>query len=142
MSVQLKQNPDMSLGLQGTDADDGGFLKINIPYNTGTVLTQSTMIANRRYIIKAITGVVDATASNAVTATIYRAPSGTALGSGTALHTGTFNLQGTANTNQSLTLSTTASTLDIAAGTRIGAVISGALGAAGNGTLTITLAPA
>jgi len=145
MSVQLKQNADMSAGLQGTDLDDGGFLTINMPYSaitntTGAFLVVSSQILNRRMVVKAISGVVDTAASNAVTATVYKAPSATALGSGTALHTGTFNLQGTAATNQALTLSGTA--VDVAAGNRIGFVISGAPGAAGVGVITVTLAPA
>ena len=146
MSVQFKQNADLSLGLQGTDLDDGGFLTINMPYSaitntTGAFLVVSSQILNRRMVVKAISGVVDSTASNAVTATVYKAASGTALGSGTALHSGTFNLQGTAATNQSLTLAASAA-LDVAAGNRIGFVISGAPGAAGNGVITVTLAPA
>jgi hypothetical protein len=147
MSVQLKQNADLSMGLQGTDGDDGGFIIVTLPYSaitntTGAFLTVSGPVLARRMVVKAITGVVDATASNAVTATVYRAPSATALGSGTALHSGTFNLQGTAATNQSITLSATASNLDVAAGARIGIVISGAPGAAGVGSITVTLAPA
>ncbi len=147
MSVQFKQNADLSLGLQGTDLDDGAFEVISLPYSaiqntTGAFLVVSGPVLNRRFIVKAITGVVDTTASNAVTATVYKAASGTALGSGTALHSGTFNLQGTAATNQSLTLSTTSGVVDVAAGSRIGFVISGAPGAAGVGCITVTLAPA
>lgn len=87
-------------------------------------------------VVKSIQGVVDAATSNAVTITVYKAPSGTAL------HSGTFNGQGTANANQALTLSSTSGALDVAQGSRIGAVISGAPGAAGAGMITVTLAPA
>ncbi len=147
MAGNLKQNADMSVGLQGTDGDDGAFVVVTLPYSaitntTGAFLTVSGPVFQRRMIVKSIQGVVDTQASNAVTATVFRAPSGTALGSGTALHTGTFNLQGTAATNQTLTLATNAATLDLAAGARIGFVISGAPGAAGVGCITVTLAPA
>lgn len=145
MSVQLKQNADMSMGLQGTDGDDGAFIVLSFPYNAtanASILTLPGVVANRRFIVKAIQGVPEAASTNAVTATVYKAASGTAVGSGTALHSGTYNLQGTAATNQTLTLATNAATLDVAAGQRIGVVISGAMGAAGNGCITVTLAPA
>ena len=147
MAINLKQNADSSAGLQGTDGDDGGFIHLSFPYSanantTGAFLTSSGAILNRRMIIKAITGVVDTAATNAVTAALWKAPSATALASGVALHTGTYNLQGTASTNQSLTLSTVAGALDVAAGSRIGFVISAAPGVAGAGVITVTLAPA
>jgi hypothetical protein len=147
MGVQLKQNADASAGLQGTDLDDGGFVVVTMNWSaitntSGAFLTVSGPVLNRRMIVKAITYVNDTTASNAVTATIKKAASGTALGSGTTLHSGTANLQATAATNTSLTLSTTASDLDCAAGTRLGFVISATPGAAGVGSFTVTLAPA
>ena len=76
-----------------------------------------------------------------VTAVIKKAASGTAITSGTALHSSSYNLKGTADTIQSLTLSTTASDLQIAAGTAIGIDFTGTLTAA-TGVVTITLAPA
>ena len=147
MAINLKQNADMSAGLQGTDGDDGAFVVVTLPWSaitntTGAFLTVSGPIMQRRMIVKSIQYVNDTTATNAVTATLRKAPSATALGSGTALHSGTANLQATAATNQTLTLSTTASDLDVAAGSRIGFVISGAPGAAGVGSFTVTLAPA
>lgn len=147
MAVNLKQNADMSGGLQGTDGGDGEFVFVNMPYSaimntTGAFLLVSGPVFTRRMIVKSISGVVATVSSNAVTATVYKAASGTALGSGTALHSGTFNLQGTASTNQALTLSTTSGVVDVAAGSRIGFVISGAPGAAGVGNITVALAPA
>lgn len=144
---QIKQNADGSVGLQGSDADSGAFVTIAMNYSanvhtSGAFLTISEATLKRRMIVHRIEGVVDTTSSNAVTATVYAAASGTALGSGTALHSGTFNLQGTAATNQNLTLATATGALDLAAGTRIGMVISGAPGAAGVGCITVTLAPA
>lgn len=147
MGVQLKQNPDASFGLQGSDLDDGGFLTVVLPWSaitntSGAFLTVSGPILNRRMIVKAITYVNDTAATNAVTATVFKAPSATALGSGTALHSSTANLQSAAATNVSLTLSATAGVVDVAAGSRIGFVISATPGAAGVGVICVTLAPA
>ena len=147
MSVQFKQNADASLGLQGTDLDDGGFVVVTLPWSaitntSGAFLTVSGPIMNRRMIVKAISYANDTAATNAVTAALWKAPSATALASGVALHTGTANLQLTAATNASLTLSTVSGALDVAAGSRIGFVISATPGAAGVGAFTVTLAPA
>ena len=60
---------------------------------------------------------------------------------GTALHSSTYNLKGTADTIQALTLSTTASDLEIPAGTAIGVAFTGTLTSA-TGVITVTLAPA
>ena len=137
---QLKQNSDGSIGLQGTDLDDGQFIPIRFHYNTTTPLTFTIASLSRRMIVKQISVRPDVAASNAVTVSVYKAASGTAIGSGTKLHSGTGNIQGTANTNQKLTIDLTAN--DIAADNAIGAVISGALGAAGSGCITVWLAPA
>lgn len=147
MGVQFKQNPDASAGLQGSDLDDGAFVIVNMPWSaitntTGAFLTVSGPVMKRRMIVKDISHVVDTAATNAVTATLFKAASGTALGSGTALHSGTANLQATAATPVALTLSATAGVDDVAAGSRIGFVISGTPGAAGVGSFTVTLAPA
>ena len=139
---QLKQNADGSMGVQGTDLDDGGFVNVNIEYNASSV-DKVSFVATRKYIVKAITGrpTVAGTDGSAVTAVIAKAASGTAITSGTALHSGTFNLKGTADTVQSLTLSTTASDLEIPAGTAIGIDFTGTLTSA-TGVVTVTLAPA
>lgn len=144
MSINLKQNADMSAGLQGTDAGDGEFIVVTFPWNavtnTAAVLAVSGPVLTRRMIVKSIQHVTDVAAANAVTATVYKAASGTAIGSGTALHSGTANLQATAATPVTLTLA--AAAVDVAAGNRLGIVISGAVGATGVGAVTVTLAPA
>src|SRR5574337_717992 len=147
MGVNLKQNADSSAGLQGTDLDNGAFVTIVMPWSaitntSGAFLTVSGPVLKRRMIVHGISHVNDTAATNAVTATVKAAASGTALGSGTTLHSGTANLQAAAATPVALTLSTTPSDLDIAAGSRIGFVISGAPGAAGVGSFTVTLCPA
>lgn len=144
---QLKQNADASLGIQGSDLDDGGFITMVLQWSAimntaGAFLTVSGPILNRRMIVKAITYVNDTAATNAVTASVFKAPSATALGAGVALHSGTANLQSAAATNVSLTLSAVSGALDVAAGSRIGFVISATPGAAGVGVITVTLAPA
>ena len=142
MAVNITQQADASAGLQGTDGDTGAFIFVNIPYNTTTPLTMSGCVLTRRAIVKSIVLNPDVAASNAVTVSAFKAPSATALGSGTVLHSGTGNLQGTAGTNILPTLSVVSGALDCAANTRVGIVISGALGAAGSGIVTIALCPA
>ena len=133
----LKQNADGSMGLQGKDLGDGEFVNVDLKYVAGGVTSFSSSVFSRAMQVKAITGCPDTITTNAVTATIYQAPSGTAIGSGTALHSGTYSGQGTAATNQSLTVTNGA----IPAGSRIGLVWSGSPGAAGAGVVTVTLAP-
>lgn len=141
MSINIKQLPDASAGLEGTDGNTGSFIFVNIPYNTTSPLTLSSAILPRRCVVQSVQFVPDVVATNAVTFSVYSAASGTALGSGTLLHSGTGNLQATANTNASLTLLTTGVT-NVALGSRVGVVISGALGASGSGVITIALTPA
>lgn len=142
MAVNLKANSNGSMGLQGTDMDDGGFLTLNIEYTASSV-DKVCFIAPRKMIVTKIVGrpTVAGTDAGTVTAAIKKAASGTAITSGTALHSGTVNLKGTADTIQSLTLSTTAATLEVAAGTAIGVDFTGVLTAA-TGVITVTLAPA
>lgn len=139
---QLKQNADASIGIQGSDLDDGAFLSINIEYNASSV-DKVAFVATRRYIVKAITGrpTVAGTDGSAVTAVIKKAASATAITSGTALHASTYNLKGTADTIQALTLSTTAADLGIPAGTAIGIDFTGTLTSA-TGVVSVVLAPA
>lgn len=70
---------------------------------------------------------VAGTDGSAVTAVVRKVPSGTAITGGTALHSGSFDLKGTANTNQSLTLSTTAADLLLATGDAIAIHFTGTL---------------
>jgi hypothetical protein len=141
-AVALKQNADGSMGLQGGDRDNGGFININIEYNASSI-DKVSFVATRAYVVQGITGcpTVAGTDGGAVTATLKKASGTTAISSGTALHSSTMNLKGTANTVQNLTLSTTASDIQIAAGDRIGLDISGVMTAA-VGCITICLAPA
>ena len=130
------------LDIRGQDNTDAGFVFVNIEYNASSV-DKTSFVANRAYRVKGIRGRVEAagTDGSAVTATIKKCASGTAIASGTALHSSTFNLKGTAATNQTLTLSTTDTDLDIAAGTAIGIDFTGTLTSA-TGVVTVFLAPA
>lgn len=142
MSVNLKQNADGSMGLQGEDRDSGGFISINIEYNASAI-DKVCFVATRKYVVQAISGAPTVAGSDgsAVTAVIAKASGTTAITAGTALHTGTYNLKGTANTVQSLTMSTTSGVTSIAAGDRIGIDFTGTLTAA-VGVVTVVLAPA
>lgn len=137
---QIKQNADGSMGLQGSDLGDGGFVPVNIEYGAASV-DKIAFVADRAYKVKAIRGRVEVagTDAGAVTAVIKKAASGTAIASGTALHSSTFNLKGAAATNQTLTVSTTETDTDIAAGDCIGIDFTGTLTAA-TGVVTVTLA--
>lgn len=142
MGVQYKQQADGSVGLEGPafpTATD--FIFINIPYNTASPLTLSGSVLPRRCIVQSIQLNPDVASTNAVTVALWAAGSTVALASGTALHTGTGNLQGTANAVQVLTLSTVTGALQVNGQSRIGAIISGALGAAGSGVITIGCVP-
>lgn len=141
MSINLKQSPDGSAGLEGVDHDSGGFIVATAEYNASSV-DKSFFVANRAYRVVGIRGVPDVagTDAGAVTATIRKVPSGTALASGTALHSGTYNLKGTVVTNQTLTLSTTTTDLNLAAGDRLAIDFTGTLTAA-TGCVSVTLSP-
>lgn len=142
MGVALKQNADGSMGLQGSDRDDGGFIAITFDYDAASV-DRAFFVAQRAYVVKGIIGrpQVAGTDAGAVTAIVKKAASATAITSGTALHSSTYNLKGTAATNQALTLSTTASDLEIPSGTSIGIDFTGTLTAA-VGVISVLLAPA
>lgn len=143
MAISIKQNADMSAGLQGTDGDDGPFMVQEFQYTATSPASNTMFVAPRRMVLKSIVSRPDVagTDAGAVTATVFRAPSATAIGSGTALHTGTANIKGTAATNQSLTLAALATTLDIPAGTAVGVVFTGVMTSA-VGSVTLSFAPA
>ena len=99
-------------------------------------------IAPRRMVVRNIDlrVLVVGSDAGAVTAVAKKAPSGTAIASGTALHSGSFDLKGTANANQTVTLSTTASDLQLAVGDCLGLDVTGTTTAA-QGVVTVTMVP-
>ena len=136
------QTADGALDIQGLDGRSAGFVTTSTEYVAASI-DKAFYVANRRMIVKGITGsvTVAGTDAGAVTATIRKVPSGTALASGTALHSGTFNLKGTAVTVQDLTLSTTASDLVITDGDSLAIDFTGVLTAA-TGCISVHMAPA
>ena len=136
----IKQNADASAGIVGTDVTDGEFVFVSLPYSPTTPLAQSAAVFSRRMIVKAVYAVADVGATNAVTVSVYKTASGVAPASGALVHGGSINAQGTANTNQVMAL--TAANVDVPLGSRICVVVSGAIGAAGSGVVTVALAPA
>jgi hypothetical protein len=141
MGVQLKQLGDGSAGLEGSANGDGGFVPASFIY-TAAVTDATFFVADRPYVVKAIRGRVDvAGTGGACTAIIRKVPSGTALASGTAVHSSTYNLVGTALAQQTLTVSTTASDLLMAAGDSLAFDVTGTATSA-VGCVTVTLNPA
>lgn len=138
MTVNIVQD-GIALGLRGTDGGAGQFVHKTLGYNASSV-DAVMFVATRAMRVEAITGrvTVAGTDASAVTAVVRKVPSGTAIASGTALHSSTFNLKGTADTNQSLTLSTTASDLLLAAGDCIAVDFTGTLTSA-TGAITVGL---
>lgn len=137
----LKQLDDGSMGIEGKDANAGGFVPVTLSW-TPTSTDVAAFVADRAYRVTGIRGRVETagTDAGAVTTAVKKAASGTAIASGTALHSGTFNLKGTAATNQTLTLSTTSSDLNLEAGDALGLDFTGVLTAA-IGFVTVYLSP-
>lgn len=143
-NVNLIPGAATGTGLAGeiqVNSSTAGFVPVSFYWVPGSVDTPF-FVASRAYRVKSIRTRVEVagTDGGAVTAIIVKAASGTAITAGTALHTGTIDLKGTAATNQPITLSATASDLEIAAGTCIGIDFTGTLTSA-VGTVTVTLAP-
>jgi hypothetical protein len=111
----------------GGGADLGQFTATYEYSATSLAVDRAFFIANVSCTVLSIILRVDVVGSDAgaVTCQIRKAPSGTAIASGTLLHTGTGNLKGSANTNQTLTLSTTPSDLSIPIGTCVGFDLTG-----------------
>lgn len=136
--IQLIQD-GVAAGLRGSDGGAGAFLHKNTAYNASSVDT-AFMVAHRAMRVESIIGrvTVAGTDGGAVTAVIRKVPSGTAIASGTALHSSTFNLKGTADTNQTLTISTTASDMLLAAGDALAIDFTGTLTSA-TGVVTVAM---
>ena len=120
----------------------GGALAINFVYGEATPLDASFFVVSRALQVQSIIvrPLVVGSDGGAVTATVRKAPSGTAIASGTLLHSGSADLKGTINTNQTLTLSTTASDILLAAGDAIGLDVTGTTTAA-RGSVSVLLLP-
>lgn len=141
MTVSIVQTDDGSLSFEGKDGTKHGVEFAETEWLAASV-DKVFFVATRAYRVKAITARVEAagTDASAVTGTIKKVASGTAITSGTALHSSTINLKGTAATNQAMTLSTTDTDLNIDAGDAIGIDFAGVLTTA-TGVVTVALAP-
>jgi hypothetical protein len=139
-AVNIVQDDDGYMGLQGTDADAGAFIFAGGEYSATSIDKTTFFIAPRaaRVVGCRLRVTVAGSDGGAVTAVIRKVPSGTAIASGTALMSDTFNLKGTADTNQSGTLSTTAGVLDVAAGQALAIDFTGTLTAA-TGAFTVAM---
>jgi hypothetical protein len=139
-AVNIRQDDDGYMGLPGEDSGDGPFIMAGAEYVAASVDKSTFFVAPRALRVVGITGrvTVAGTDAGAVTATVRKVASGTAIASGTALHSGTFNLKGTADTNQTLTLSTTAGDLDVPSGTALAVDFTGVLTAA-TGAITVAM---
>jgi hypothetical protein len=140
MPINILQRDDGSMTLGGDDPTVG-FINETTEW-VATSVDKVFFVATRPYRVKAISArpTVAGTDGSAVTATIRKAASGTAIASGTALHSGSIDLKGSANTVQDLALSATATDLDIADGDCVGIDFTGTLTSA-TGVVTVTLAP-
>lgn len=119
---------------------EGAPFAAEINYNAP--IDEVFFVADRPVRVKDIRARVQVAGSDAgaVTAQIRKAPSGTAPSGGTVLHTGTINLKGTVDANQVLTLSATATDLELAAGDALALDATGVTTAA-RGNVTVTLVP-
>ena len=129
---------DVNLG--GADILDASAGSVSFDWDPG-VADSCFFVANRKFRIKGIIARIEVAGTDlgAVTGAIKKVASGTDIASGTALHSGTIDLKGTVNTNQTLTLSTTDTELDIASGDAIGFDLTGTPTAA-IGSVTVYMA--
>tara|TARA_R110000868_G_scaffold42858_2_gene144562 strand:- start:853 stop:1329 length:477 start_codon:yes stop_codon:yes gene_type:complete len=103
-------------------------------------VTYNLFVARRGYTVTSIDYTPDIAQGGALTATVVKATSTTIPASATTpMHiAAAINLNGTAHTVQPITVTTTAADLVLAAGNRIGLVLSGAM-TVGSGTVTIRM---
>lgn len=142
----LRQNAAGDIGIEtdlipSADNADDSIFAASAEWDAASV-DKRFFTATRKVRVKGIkaTVTVAGTDGSAVTGTVRKVPSGTAITSGTALHTGTINLKGTADTVQTLTLSTTSSDLDLDAGDSLAVDFAGTLTVA-TGVVTVGLNP-
>jgi hypothetical protein len=134
----------MPLVLTDSSGNTTGSIKtpyvVTLPYAAASV-DMSVFVAPYACRVSAITARVTAagTDGSAVTCLVKKAPSGTAIASGTTLSS-SIDLKGTANTNQTITLTTTLTDLDIAAGTAVGLDFTGTLTSA-TGVVCLLISP-
>jgi len=118
-------------------------INLPIPLNAGSV-DQCIFIAPYALTITAIKEIHATLGTNgsAVTLNLTKDVSGIVPGAGLTLQSGTFDMKGTNNTLQTATLSSTPTTLTLAAGDRIGANFTGTITALAGVLVSIEFTPA
>lgn len=130
-----------AMGMVGVDNNAGSFIITGAQYQAASV-DVAFFVANRAVRVNTIVARVTVAGSDAsaVTVVVRKVPSGTAITAGTALHSGSANLKGTADTNQVLTISTTASDMVLAAGDALVLDFTGVLTLA-TGVVSVGMSP-
>ena len=139
MPINIRQDGDGSMGLQGIGGGQGEFINVKVEYTAATV-DKLAFVASRAYIVKSIIARPSAAGTDvgAASLVLRKAASGVALTAGVALHAAVVDLKGAADVNQSLAV--TVADAIIPAGTAIGLDFTGVLTAAA-GIVTISMAP-
>lgn len=138
--VAFVHHPAGDMGIRGKDEDEGEFIPVVYEFNLSADVDKTICTLSRAMRVRAISGRPDVLNGVALTATVRKVPSGTAVSAGTALHSGTFDANSGVNTVQNLTLSTTNGVLDLAIGDSIGVDLSAANTAA-EGSITVWMTP-
>jgi len=132
-NINLVQTARGSLEVRGADGADLGCTFAETEWLAASV-SKRFFVAPRAVRVHSLYATVTVsgtdTTTPAPTAVIKKVPSASPMTSGTVLHSSTINLAGTADTVQTLTLSTTASDLDLAKGDSLAIVFTGVLTAA------------
>lgn len=137
----IVQRPTGELGIRdGSSGRPEGWIPVPALIYPQIDADTPVFIARRPYRVKGIVGRPSAVNGAALTATVRKAASGTAISAGTALHSGSVDLNTGASVHQEMTLSTTPGVLNIATGDAIGIDYSD-VNTAAFGSITILLAP-
>jgi hypothetical protein len=141
MTVVIQPGPQGQKRATSSYDSNTSLAQVNAEW-TATSIDKRVYTATRSMVVERIdaTVTVAGTDGGAVTLTVRKVPSGSAITAGTALHSGTANLKGAADTNQPLTLSSNPDDLSLAPGDSIALDFGGVLTSA-TGICTIGLCP-
>lgn len=133
----------LATGAAGKPLETGLPTVVTYVYGDATPIDGAFFVADRAYRVHKVMArsTIAGTNGSAVTATVNKAPSGTAISAGTAVHQGSFDLKTTADTNMTaVSLSATTADLNLAAGDSLGLDVTGTTTAA-RGCITVILYP-
>ncbi len=139
----FKRRGVLATGAEGVQLEAAMPVHVSFMYGLNTLITTPFYVAPRPMRVVAITGrsLVAGSDGGAVTCTIAKAPSLTAISAGTLLNTGTINLKTVADTNfTAIALSVTAAALSLAKGDSLGLILTG-VSTAAVGVITVELIP-